>query len=234
VGEFLFKERGLKPPRGAKTPTGYSVDVEVIKELINSTFVQEDQEMLKLLLACRKASRELSTNIIGMYKLINPETGRIHPDWRTTGTDTGRWACKQPNMQNIPKHMRMIIQAEEGYELFISDYSQLELLTIALLAGDEDLVHFIVNGGDIHGEVNKELKTIVPGIDRTTTKAFVFGTAYGLQANSAARLYQLPMEMVKQAQNHCYNRFPKLLEYSANNSKGSCNGKHDLVPQGNK
>lgn len=36
-------------------------------------------------------------------KHIHPSTGRIHPEYRQIGTATGRFSCRNPNLQQIPR-----------------------------------------------------------------------------------------------------------------------------------
>lgn len=78
------------------------------------------------LLEYRSFEKTLSAfgeNVLG---LINPKTGRIHPDFNQHGADTGRFSCTKPNVQQIPatSDFRKCFVASPGYKLITCDYSQ--------------------------------------------------------------------------------------------------------------
>lgn len=70
------------------------------------------------------------------------EDGRLHAEWKCWGTKTFRWASKKPNMQNLPEKMRNMLIADEGKWFVKTDMSSLELIIMALLAGDEQLIEW--------------------------------------------------------------------------------------------
>lgn len=73
------------------------------------------------------------------------EDGRLHAEWKTW-LKTFRWASKNPNMQNLPEKMRNIIIADEGLWYVKTDMSSLELIIMALLAGDDQLIEWYNRG----------------------------------------------------------------------------------------
>ena len=212
VADLLFKIKKLSPPKSARTASGgISVDEAVLQDLLRVTFVKEVQDLLNQILEYRETSKALNTYVVGLYRLIEAD-GRVHPDWRPTGTDTGRWSCKEPNMQNVPKRLRYMFVASEGKKLFIADYTQLELFTAALLAEDHALVDAIVKGRDVHEEVRIEMSRTVPAT-RAQAKSMVFGTIYGMTARSAALSFHLPQVLVEAWQHVAVGRFPKLAKF---------------------
>ena len=84
----------------------------------------------------------------------------IHPDFRQMGPVTGRYACRRPNLQNVPdaKSSRspVPIQARTpfgprpGYVWYLFDYSQLEVRIFADVAQEQTMLAAIANGEDIH------------------------------------------------------------------------------------
>lgn len=60
------------------------------------------ESFFKSLLAYRELNKVYGTYIIGMRKKVDPYSKRIHGRWLTTGTDTGRFSSREPNLQNIP------------------------------------------------------------------------------------------------------------------------------------
>ena len=106
----------------------------------------------------RKLGKIASTYIDGYLKYLNPATGRIHPDMFPLGTDTGRFACRNPNMQNCPRAdndptgVRNFIVAADGRVLISVDFSQIELRVGAFYCRDDTMLDIYRHGGDIHAQ----------------------------------------------------------------------------------
>ena len=80
------------------------------------------------------------------------EDDRIYPNYVQFGTDTGRIACREPNLQNIPRDndLRSQFCSPEGWSFVECDYSQVENRVIAILSGAGKLLHAMSEGLDIH------------------------------------------------------------------------------------
>lgn len=115
------------------------------------------------------ARKLVNTFIVGLLDAINPKTKRIHPGFKSYGAHrTGRYSSTNPNFQNLPNDrklqilglgrysIRHAIQAPDGYQLIIADYSGIELVILAVLSGDKKLLEEILNG-NIHIYVTKQL-----------------------------------------------------------------------------
>jgi DNA polymerase-1 len=76
--------------------------------------------------------------------------GRVHPEWKTWGAKTGRWACTNPALQTIPKIMRDLYRAPPGKFLIYPDQSQLELRTMAGLSKDLPAIQTFQKGIRVH------------------------------------------------------------------------------------
>ncbi|TNF49503.1 MAG: DNA polymerase I, partial [Deltaproteobacteria bacterium] len=94
LGEVLFERLGL--PKGKKTKTGWSTDVEVLSALA------EEHEIAEKILDYRSLSKLKGTYTDALPKLIHPGTGRIHSSFNQAVTATGRLSSSNPNLQNIP------------------------------------------------------------------------------------------------------------------------------------
>ena len=83
---------------------------------------------------------------------INPATGRIHSSFAIGGTDTGRLACRNPNIQNPPKEsdFRALFAASDGRVMVVADYSQIELRVMALVAQEKTMLAAYRMGIDLH------------------------------------------------------------------------------------
>uniref|UniRef100_A0A832DUS0 DNA polymerase I n=1 Tax=candidate division WWE3 bacterium TaxID=2053526 RepID=A0A832DUS0_UNCKA len=97
-----------------------------------------DHPLAKLLLEYRESEKIISAFGENLLEKINSKTGRIHPDYMQIGADTGRFACSNPNLQQIPTDslFRSCFVAPPGYKLVVADYSQIELRIMAELSED--------------------------------------------------------------------------------------------------
>jgi len=83
-------------------------------------------------------------------------TGRIHPNLKIAGTDTGRFACGEPNLLNIPRgegddlDYRSAFLAPEGFVFVNADYAAMEQRIAADLSEDPALLALFCAGGDNH------------------------------------------------------------------------------------
>lgn len=93
VAIVLYDIMKIKPIDGRKVG-------EEILEKINSPFT-------KALLDYRGASKLLSTYIIKLPK-VRQKDDKIHCSFKQTGTSTGRYSSKNPNLQNVPSHDKYI------------------------------------------------------------------------------------------------------------------------------
>lgn len=126
---------------------------------------------------------------------INPVTGRIHPHLIQLGAATGRFACQDPNLQQIPRNseeapFRTCFNPQPGNKLVVSDYSSFEMRILADLSGDEKMIMALRDGLDIHSytaalmfnkEYTKDFKKLYPEL-RQMAKPIGFGLMYGMGA----------------------------------------------------
>lgn len=144
--------------------------------------------LFKLVQEYRRWGKIKSTYIDGYAKHISSATGRIHADLMPLATETGRFAARNPNLQNMPRAgnddigVRNFFIALKGNVLLSLDFSQIELRVGAFYCRDEKMLETYCTGGDIHdqtatviygkGKHNKEQRTIAKNVN--------FGTFYGL------------------------------------------------------
>ena len=76
------------------------------------------------------------------------QCSRFHPSWRQIGTETARYSCSAPNLQQIPRapEFRRMFKAAEGMQLASLDYSAIEVLTAAVFAEDGNLLAACATG----------------------------------------------------------------------------------------
>ncbi len=181
---ILFEK--LKLPPLKKTKTGFSTDEKVLEQL------SAQHELPAAILAYRRLAKLKSTYVDALPRLVNPETGRIHPSFHQTGAATGRLSCTDPNLQNIPIRteegirIREAFIPAEGMTLLSADYSQVELRILAHYSGDESLIEAFEKGEDVHRRTAAEVAGIDPDAvtaeQRARAKAINFGIIYGSTA----------------------------------------------------
>ena len=181
--QVLFEERGL--PTGKKTKSGYSTDTSVLETLAALDVVP------RKILEFRAKSKLLSTYVETLPKMADSQ-GRIHTSFVQTGTATGRFSSRDPNLQNIPvrdeegRRIRSAFTATPGKVLISADYSQIELVLLAHLSQDEGLCSAFNQGVDVH----KATAALIFGVSaqevtaemRRTAKTINFGVMYGMSA----------------------------------------------------
>jgi len=195
---YLFRDLGL-PVLKTTEKNGEAADDEAMQML--AAWCREHRPKLAPLFETvqeyRKWGKLKTTYLDGYLKHINPATGRIHPDMFPLGTETGRFACRNPNMQNCPRKtndpvgIRSFLKAAEGCVLISCDMSQIELRIGSFYCRDERMLEVYRTGGDIHGQTTAIIYGIPyeTAIDkenpdykerRTVAKGVNFGLFFGL------------------------------------------------------
>lgn len=188
LGEVLFGEMGIKQVRAKKTATGQLSTKE--SELLK---LKEAHPIVGDILAYRELQKLLSTYIDAIPPLLG-EDGRLRTTFIQTGAATGRFASRDPNLQNIPikteagRAIRHAFIAKEGSVLAAFDYSQIELRLAAILSGDEKLRDIFIRGEDVHTAVASEVFNVAPEkVEyemRRRAKVINFGILYGMGVNA--------------------------------------------------
>lgn len=217
LSELLYGKLALSYQRKSVKKTIISVDDGALEYAKRSLYggreaFPEQYECLEEIQEYRDCQKIIGTYCEGMFKLIQPD-GRIHPWWKPEGTDTGRWACRNPNLQNIPFQMKDIIVPEEGKVYLYADYDRLEVWISAIVSGDEDLLELLESGVDIHGVLQKEIAQFYPAITRVQAKTTLFGTFYGRGTRDIAEQFRVPTEIAKGWQDMIFGKFKKLGQF---------------------
>ncbi|MEA2204528.1 MAG: polymerase [Blastocatellia bacterium] len=141
------------------------------------------------LLEYRTVQKALTSYGQNMIELINPATGRLHADFRQIGAPTGRFACTNPNIQQVPhavEYRRCFSGHPAGRKLIIADYSQIELRILAEFSGDQGFISAFNSGADLHRVTAAEVFNVsldqVSREQRDFAKRLNFGVVYGIGA----------------------------------------------------
>ena len=143
-------------------------------------------------LVLRSRAAEKRAQMISAYREAVGEDGRIHAEFDPLGTATGRFSCREPNLQNVGRdtEMRSCFVADPKKVLVIADYSQVELRVAAFLAKEEAMLAAFRSGEDIHsltaGKLAGKNQKEVSEEERKLAKAVNFGLLYGMSARGLA------------------------------------------------
>lgn len=110
--------------------------------------------------------------------------GRIHPEVKLLGATTGRTSMGTPPLQQFPEPARGIVLADEGDELTSIDWSQIEPVIAANLAGEKEVVARYEDPAvkaDLYLPVAEKAN-----ISRKQAKTVLLGVLYGLGVGKLA------------------------------------------------
>ena len=218
LSEILFEKLAI-PPVGKKKTTGYSTSASSL-ELLRHDYLICDK-----ILEYRMFEKLRSTYIETLPEQVNPKTQRIHCTFNQSVTATGRLACQDPNLQNIPVRSKEGKKVREAFEpqektssSFLSaDYSQIELRILAHLSQDDALLSAFSNGEDIHtftAACVYDLKQKdVTSHMRSIAKAVNFGLIYGQQAFGLSKQLGISMKEAASFIDTYFKRYPKVKTY---------------------
>ena len=222
LGVILFEKLGLKS--GKKTKTGYSTNIDVLEKL------QGQHPIISLLIEYRQLSKLKSTYCDGLMNVINPNTGRIHSQFKQLVTVTGRISSTEPNMQNIPVRTelgrelrKMFIAENDSMILADADYSQIELRVLAHIANDETMIAAFKNNEDIHAVTASQVLGIplseVTKEQRSSAKAVNFGIVYGIGEFSLSKDLGISVKEAKTYITNYLEKYSGVKKYMENIKK---------------
>lgn len=146
--------------------------------------------------------------------------GRIRSTFVPLGASTGRVACRDPNLQNLPKDARFheALRAPAGRRLVTADYATCELRIVAELAEDPVFIAAFARGEDLHSTVATSMfgvavsKTEHPEL-RQRAKAINFGLVYGMGPGALAASLGVDRGTGEQLLAKYFQTFPRIRDY---------------------
>lgn len=137
--------------------------------------------------------------------------GRIRPNFNLHRTKTHRLSCDTPNLQQIPritaKPWNKLVKpgfiAEDGYELWEADYSQIELRLTAVYAKEKRLIEIFEDAErDLFSEMAASLN-----FPRDGVKTSVYATGYGAGIDKLASVFG-SRSMAEKFRQEYYSNYP--------------------------
>jgi DNA polymerase-1 len=209
---YLYEDLGLP---ALKTTARYQDAADDEAMILLSEWCETNRPdlctLFRLVREYRRLGKIKATYVDGYAKHVNAATGRIHAELFPLGTETGRFAARKPNLQNMPRAdtgasrgaddvgVRNFFIAPEGCVLLSLDFSQIELRVGAFYCRDEKMLEAYRTGGDIHdqtatvlygaGQHDKEQRTIAKNVN--------FGTFFGLFSRGLQRTLKFKAGLTK-------------------------------------
>ena len=183
------------------------------------TLLKVDHPAAKLLLEYRELQKKLGTYLETYPNFISPKTGRIHANFLQCRVPTGRLACTNPNIQQIPNEdeFRSCFVAEEDHVLVIADYSQIELRILAEVSEDPAFVGAFQRGEDLHRVTAATMYNVpmeeVTKEERSAAKRINFGLMYGRGARSLSAQLGTDEERGRQLIDEYFANYPKVQRF---------------------
>ncbi|MFK5705045.1 DNA polymerase I [Ligilactobacillus sp. LYQ139] len=216
LGHILFEKLNL--PVIKKTKTGYSTAVSVLEKLRGMAPIVDH------ILEYRQWNKLKTTYVDGLMKVLFQNDSKAHTIYTQTLTATGRLSSVDPNLQNIPARGdgRIIRQAfvpsQKGWQIFSSDYSQIELRVLAHISGDKNMQQAFKEDLDVHANTAMRIfgldspEDVTPEM-RRQAKAVNFGIVYGISDYGLAQNIGISRRQAKQFIETYFAEFPGVHEY---------------------
>jgi DNA polymerase-1 len=226
LNDLLFRQLKL-PTQNLKrlagtTKTGGAV-FSITAETLEALKEFDETGVVELILRHRRLSKLKSTYVDTLQLLVNPQTGRVHTQFRQMGAETGRLSSDNPNLQNIPvrtdegREIRRAFVSAPGCQLLAADYSQIELRILAHITQDPTLLEVFRTGQDIHAATASKLYGVpqesVTKNQRRIAKLTVFGIVYGISAFGLSARTELSRSEAQDMINTLFTQYPGLKEY---------------------
>ncbi len=217
LGEVLFDKlqltaKGLKKTEGGARSTRES-ELEKLRDA---------HPVVPLLFEYRELQKLLSTYIDVIPTLVD-SNNRLHADFISSGSATGRMASQNPGIQNIPiktelgKVIRNAFIAEKGFKIVALDYAQIELRIAAFISGDEKLIEIFKQGEDVHKSVASRVFGVpldkVDSEMRRRAKIINFGILYGMGVNALRQNLGTDRKEAQEFYNNYFATFNGLAKY---------------------
>ena len=156
--DYFYGKLKVKPrnytkggKKGVREP---SMDAKML-EWIADHEEGEAKEVAALMMRYRDLDKTNSTYIVGMRSRVD-QFSRVHTKFNQDVARTGRLSSSNPNLQNVKTveedewKVRGGFVAEEGEDLIVGDYEQLEMRLLACASLEPSMIETFKSGKDIH------------------------------------------------------------------------------------
>ncbi len=167
-----------------------------------------DNPVAEVIRNIRTYEKRVGTYYASFLHYLAPD-GKIHPNAKQAGTETGRFSYSDPNFQNVPKEdeerfvVRGCIIPSPGNCLVSVDYKQQEFRLLLDYAGEHDLIREINEGADVHTATAK-----LTGLDRREAKNVGFALLYGAGLDKLASMIGCSKDEAEEKKKIFFSKLP--------------------------
>jgi uracil-DNA glycosylase family 4 len=232
----IFKD--LLGRKEGQRGTKYSTDKKVLADIKKGG---KGAKLASLLLDMRKPAKLKSTYVdpldITMERTVVFPDGKLHGQFNTTSTDTGRLSIEDPSLQNFPKRdsgsreIRSVVGCPPNHVILAIDEGQLEWRVLGMNSRDPVLVDSLFTGHDVHAEWAEK---IIKRWDKTfkarggvfkdfradVKNQWVFPLCFGSSPYSCARNLEMPREIAKDLSEEFWHQLKRVKTWQREVIKG--------------
>lgn len=205
LAEALIK-RGIKLP---KTDLGnFSTRESVLKSLAEVHPEVEDILRYRESLKLKQFLEQYQGNRL------------LHPHLKPWGTETGRFSCEEPNLQQVPREgfLKTLFTSRFGSSgrILLVDLSQAELRVAVLITGDLELARVLMTS-DVHRTIASAVfgkpAEEITSTERKWSKRVTFGLLYGGSPSGLGEKFGLPKQEIQRIFDSFLAVFPGVRNY---------------------
>jgi hypothetical protein len=115
------------------------------------TLRRADKPECWALLKYASAAKRLS-EIVGISRSVFPDERVRAESWNQLAAVTGRIISRRPNLQQIPNEYRNPFRVKDPWIWLKGDLEQIEMLILAVVTEDPNLLAMLLNGNDVYVE----------------------------------------------------------------------------------
>lgn len=192
-----------------------------------NTLIKLNTEFTNNLIEYRKLQNTIS--YITSIKSYIQEDNRIHCNFNSLGTVTGRITSNDPNIQGIRKDLRCIFIPSEGYTFISGDFSQQEIRIMAQLCNDNSMKSEFKNNNDFYAHIafnifnNNKITydecSNKNSIYRNQAKSILLGILYGRGDQSVSEQLGCSLEFARSIRNQIFNKYPSIEKFESDSIK---------------
>ena len=194
-----------------------NTNAKVLQEFLDKQKVKNPEKeypILENLLKIRKVNKQIDQYGSNFLAHVHPVTGKIHTEYVTVGTQTGRFSSNKPNLQNVPRKggYRECFLPEPGFVFAAVDYSQQEYRLAGAISLEPVIINAYKSGSDMHtstGKIVAKKDDITPE-ERDRGKTVNFAILYGSTEWGLQRNLRIKIDEAKEIINAFWKGYPNL------------------------
>lgn len=195
--KILYEDLGFQSLK--KTKTGESTDADSLQFIATQT--NNPNYSIARFLLDRSYLKTMHTTHIQQALTYQWDDARVHTNYNSTGTVTGRISASMPSLQNVPNDrlIRSLYRATPGNILIEADLKSAELAVIAAVSGEKTLVSALMQGMDPHAATYRRMYNLSDACEvtkqqRRVAKTVNFGMVYGITPSGLSSQLGITLE----------------------------------------